>query len=440
MGVWRYVGVENYLEICRVKILDLVTANFQTLIASLVPNYILNKIIMQKQEFETIISEQLALFKSLKEEFISTQQYEVGANLRGIEKYLIDITKMIEEKKERIPKFAKTPNFFEGNYSVGRFHTAMLAYIIELGNNGKGRDLAKKIFDGFLDFKDGVKYYPKFEYKNVDLVIFKDENYKNPVLLIEIKVDDYESWKKDGDTYINQLQMYDKAFNDSATKFNDFIPKRMFLRLGIGQYSGKPSSDNWSTELNLEILTELLEKHKEDVFLDQWYQILKKEVDFKKEVFDNSFNPIDKTESIKNRAFIYKYGKLIEKLQEKDKENYNNCSAFMYGQRPDFILNFGYDSAIYMEITNSLKLRVKINKDQLKTNFDDLLKEFREIFGNKIHLRIREGKAVTIYEKDLGLNFNSFFETEFATDLLDTIEAVRIDLEIMRKIITEQKN
>ena len=390
---------------------------------------------MQKQEFETIISEQLALFKSLKEEFIGKQQYEIGANLRGIEKYLINIQKVIEEKKEQIPQFEKTPNFFKGNYSVGRFHTAMLAYVIELGNNGKGRELAKKVFKGFLDFKDGVKYYPKFEYKNVDLVIFKDENYETPILLIEIKVDDYESWKKDGDGYINQLQTYDKAFSVSVTEFNDSIPKKIFVRLGIGQYSGKPSSPDWKTTLNLETLIERLGKYQEDVFLDQWYQVLKKEVDFKKEVFDNSFNPIDKSESMKNRAFIYRYGKLIEKLQEKGKDNYKNCSAFMYGQRPDFILNFGYDSAIYMEITNSLKLRIKINKDQLKTNFDDLLKEFREIFGNKIHPSIREGKAVTIYEKDLGLNFNNFFAIEFTTDLLDTIEAVRIDLEIMRKII-----
>ena len=39
------------------------------------------------------------MFKSLKEEFVGKQQYEVGANLRGIEKYLIDIMKVIEEKK-----------------------------------------------------------------------------------------------------------------------------------------------------------------------------------------------------------------------------------------------------------------------------------------------------------------------------------------------------
>ena len=54
---------------------------------------------MKEQEFETIIREQLALFKSLKEDFISRQEYEIGANLRGIEKYLIGIEKIIEKKK-----------------------------------------------------------------------------------------------------------------------------------------------------------------------------------------------------------------------------------------------------------------------------------------------------------------------------------------------------
>ena len=51
---------------------------------------------MQKQEFETIISEQLALFKSLKDEFVGTQNYNMALHLRGIEKHLIDITKLIE--------------------------------------------------------------------------------------------------------------------------------------------------------------------------------------------------------------------------------------------------------------------------------------------------------------------------------------------------------
>ena len=53
---------------------------------------------MQKQEFETIISEQLTLFKSLKEEVMNQQDYEMAANLRGIEKGLINIQKLIEER------------------------------------------------------------------------------------------------------------------------------------------------------------------------------------------------------------------------------------------------------------------------------------------------------------------------------------------------------
>jgi hypothetical protein len=54
---------------------------------------------MQEKEFETIISEQLALFKSLKEEIYNQKDYELAVHLRGIEKGLIDIQNIIEARK-----------------------------------------------------------------------------------------------------------------------------------------------------------------------------------------------------------------------------------------------------------------------------------------------------------------------------------------------------
>lgn len=54
---------------------------------------------MQKQDFETIIREQLSLFISLKEEIYNQKDYDLAVNLRGIEKRLIDIQRIIEERK-----------------------------------------------------------------------------------------------------------------------------------------------------------------------------------------------------------------------------------------------------------------------------------------------------------------------------------------------------
>ncbi len=54
---------------------------------------------MQKQDFETIIREQLSLFISLKEEIYNQKDYDLAVNLRGIEKGLIDIQRIIEERK-----------------------------------------------------------------------------------------------------------------------------------------------------------------------------------------------------------------------------------------------------------------------------------------------------------------------------------------------------
>ena len=388
---------------------------------------------MQKQELETIINEQLALFKNLKEEFISKQQYEIGANLRGIEKYLIDIMKLIEEKKEQIPQLKKTPNFFEGNYSVGRFHTSMLAYIIELGNNGEGKELAENIFEGLLDFKYGAKYYSKFEYKNVDLVVFDDKECEKPILLIEMKVDDYESWEKVGDVYVNQLEIYNQTFDGHNLK-------KIYITLGIGQCAGNPSCKDWF-HITLEKLVTNLEKDflfNQDKLISDWFEILKKEKDLKKRIEANKFGDGDS----ENRCQIYRYGKLITCLQKRFIGKYNDCSAFMYGTRPDLILNFGYGgSPIYMEITNSLTLRIKINKDQLEReitkSFNDLLNDFRDTLGDKILTKTKAGNAVTIYNAKVDLNIETFFSTDFTDNILDKIEECRVDLEIMRKIIEE---
>lgn len=50
---------------------------------------------MQKQEFETIINGQTALFNHLSKELYKREDYEVAVNLKGVEKYLIEIQKIL---------------------------------------------------------------------------------------------------------------------------------------------------------------------------------------------------------------------------------------------------------------------------------------------------------------------------------------------------------
>ena len=386
---------------------------------------------MQKQEFETIISEQLALFKNLKKEFISQKDFEMAVSLRGIEKYLIDIQRIIENKRE-IPQIEVSPNFFKSNYSVGRFHTAIIAYIIELWNDERS-NLANIIFEDC--FEKGKKYYPKFEYDSIDLVVFEDEKYQTPILFIEMKIHDYEYWSQSQG--LNQLQIYD---NKIKNKFGDNKSGKFFFTLGISQYSGSPSSEEW-TPFTIDSLVKKLSKYEgEDMFITGWRSSLRDEYKFKNNIFENRYDP--RQDSNKNKAQIYRLGQLKEFLQKAFITKYDKCSAFMYGTAPDLILNFGYGSKenpVYMEITNNLMVNLKVSILKLPNNKENPLEEFYNIIGSINSSEIddfklikgKTGKTMTFYRGDIGLNNDNFFSVDFNSsyEIFNKIEKLRRFLE-----------
>jgi hypothetical protein len=385
---------------------------------------------MQKQEFETIISEQLTLFNRLKEEFISQKDFEMAVSLRGIEKYLIDIQRIFENKRE-IPEITASPNFFKNNYSVGRFHTAMIGYIIQ-----NSSELANTLFEGIFKedkfkFEKGKQYHLKYEYERVDLVVCDDNG--NPVLLIEMKVDDHEIYYEKDQKY--QLQRY-----DDNEKFKNGEIKKVFITLGIGQCAGKPSGKKWH-HLTLEKLVENLGKClllKYDKLMFDWFKILEEEQQVKSIVEESKYKVAEGV--VNNREQIYRYGKLIKCLQERFIGKYDHCSAFMYGTAPDLILNFGYGkkTPVYMEITNSLELRMKIdttqgvNIEELKNYIND--EELNIVKRDKIN-NSRQGKSITFYVENIGLTKDNLFTEVFSENTLNIIESLRQDLEKIRKNI-----
>ena len=79
------------------------------------------------------------MFKNLKEEFINLQKYEVGANLRGIEKYIMNI---IEEEKN-----GKSPSSIKFQPWVGDNYKNENPKILVLGESHYGNaDANKEIF------------------------------------------------------------------------------------------------------------------------------------------------------------------------------------------------------------------------------------------------------------------------------------------------------
>jgi hypothetical protein len=129
-------------------------------------------------------------------------------------------------------------------------------------------------------------------------------------------------------------------------------------------------------------------------------------------------------------------------LQKRDKQMYKNCSAFMYGTAPDLILNFGYGNAknpVYMEITNNLKVNLKVSIAKLPDNRENPLEEFYNIveamdFSEIVDFKLikgKIGKTMTFYQGDIGLNNDNFFSVDFdnSDEIFDKIEKIRHFLE-----------
>ena len=97
---------------------------------------------MQKQEFETIISEQLSLFNNFKEQFINQKDFEMAVSLRGIEKYLIDIQRIMNEREN-----GKTISSIKFHPWVGNNYESENPKILILGESHYGdADENKEIF------------------------------------------------------------------------------------------------------------------------------------------------------------------------------------------------------------------------------------------------------------------------------------------------------
>lgn len=88
-----------------------------------------------------------------------------------------------------------TPNYFYRAYSLGRTHTGMLAYLCDLYNVDEQKPLRDVLEHlGFAEIgKLPEKIGVQFEFKQADLGLFDGDHC---FLLIEMKVDDREGWKK----------------------------------------------------------------------------------------------------------------------------------------------------------------------------------------------------------------------------------------------------
>lgn len=112
------------------------------------------------------------------------------------------------------------PNFFKINYGVGRIHSGMIAYLVELWNEGNKSPFEIFLFQlGIQNFKEEDKLKAVLEYKNIDLALLNEKN--EILLIIEMKIDDWEKKKKTKPDIIDwQTNVYYNNIKKSGNGLN----------------------------------------------------------------------------------------------------------------------------------------------------------------------------------------------------------------------------
>ncbi len=228
-------------------------------------------------------------------------------------------------------------------------HLVWAVYILKNGCNlcdlfNEGNKEPLTSFLGCLGLPiTGEKVYPAKEYKRIDLVVFSDKEMNLPLAVFEIKVDDHELWRK---KYGYQTEKYLKLIPDSSKYF--------FITLGAGEYYWAPREKKfeWIKIRNFLKAIEAI-KEKKDRYIADWKSSVKREIELQNLATKNEPTRINEYRTgtwniyilgnLKKALLTYCKGDLPCEIEPR---------AYMYGTRPDTILNFWWDE-IYAEINNN---------------------------------------------------------------------------------------
>lgn len=293
-------------------------------------------------------------------------------------------------------------NFFNSvGYALGKLHSGMIVYLCDLFNEGNKEPLTS-FFDSLGIPIIGEKVYAEKEYKRVDLVIFSD---KKKLALFEIKVDDHESW---GKKYGYQTERYLKLIPD-CTKY-------LYVTLGAGEYYCAPHEKKFDW-IRIKDFLKAIEsiREKKDCYIADWKSSVVREIELQDLAIKNDASRINEYRT--GTWNIYTLGKLKETLLRYLKGNPLDeiePKAYMYGTRPDTILNFWWGQ-VYTEINNNARLNLKVSLENFNTeeekkefvnktreNYFELLQEFKPVLNN----RAGYGNSKTIMSFDIGLSIN----------------------------------
>jgi len=288
-------------------------------------------------------------------------------------------------------------------YSLGKVHTGMISYLCELHREGN-----KEPLESFLTAL-GVNIpndpVSRREWNSVDLAILEknNENQMEPVILIELKVDDRETGSNP-ENY--QTVRYAKKW-PSCRNY-------LFITLGRGEYYHAPRSNRFSWVRIRDFLKALEAIKTRDSVIIDWIEEIKHEIFLQDNVLI-----ADKSHAAEYRHGawnIYLFGHLAEKLSPDFAVNNLDVEVkcYTYGSRPDTIMNFGWSQKpLYMEINYSGRLNLKMSLDASKSKDSRREDVNREIANceklslgdrdRKFHSDGKIGRSKTIVSFDVGL-------------------------------------
>ena len=250
-------------------------------------------------------------------------------------------------------------------YSLGKVHVGLIAYMCDLYREGTVVPLESFLQTLSVPVPREPRSVREWKVKGgrLDLAIF-DGKAKCPSVIIEMKVDDYETDK--------QLEI-----QANATRY---LPEsnRLLVTLGNGEYYRQRGNLDGFTWVRLCKFAQAVRNACSTVsdvrVLHDWADTLERELKRRDIVRRNAREDISCYRSVWNIWNITLLGQLREKLEEWSAGSCDEIdirpTCYPCGSRPDTILHLGWrQEPLYAEINNNGKLNVKIAFDN-HTNHD----------------------------------------------------------------------
>lgn len=241
------------------------------------------------------------------------------------------------------------PNFILCvGYALGKVHTGILCYISELFNEGH-RAEAETLFAALGVFNLPPRLKAQREWNGIDLVI-SDNSTNAAICMIEIKVDDHEHTARGTKEW--QTVAYTALLPDCKA--------RLFVTLGAGEYYHDPRGPQFQWVRIREFYKSLCAMNTSDALVRSWIDAIGQEIRLQDSAAAGNMSLRDKYRT--GTWNIYFLGQLKEASLSTAFPGRSDidATAYMYGTRPDTILNFGWiDEHLYMEINNNGRLNLK---------------------------------------------------------------------------------